>query len=77
LLFARILEFIFLPICRIVCDVIGDAIKFLFVSDDMILKSGLPAEIRICFPGNNRAYSFVLIDDYPNGAGMPLRVFAP
>jgi len=76
-LFVRILEFIFLPVCRIIIYVIGNAFKFHIVPDDMIMKTGLPAEIGICFPGINRAYSFVLIDDYANRTGMPLRVIAP
>ena len=65
-LFVRILEFIFHPICRIIIYIVGNAFKFHIVSDDMIMKTGLPAEIGICFPGINRAYSFVLINDYAN-----------
>lgn len=76
-LFVRILEFIFLPICRIIFYVIGNAFKFHIISDDMIMKPGLPAEIGICFSGINRADSFVLIEDYANCAGMPLGVIAP
>ena len=72
-----LMESVTLPFCRIVFDIIGNTLIFGIIADNMVMKSGLPAEIRVCFPGIYRAYSFVLINDYANRAGMPLGVIAP
>lgn len=70
-------KFIVRPSGRVVMDVISDAPEFGFIPYYVIMKAGLPAEIRHSFPDVNGAYPFILVDDYADCAGMPLRIVPP
>ena len=66
-----IIKFVALPIYGVVDDVIFDALVFHFISDNMVVETGLPGEIRIDFSGFDGANSFVLINDCTQCSGFP------
>lgn len=70
-------KFIFRPFQGIIPDIISNALMFCLIADDMVIETGLPGEIWHNFSNVDGAYPFVLVDDYANGAGMPLRVVPP
>ena len=60
----RCVEFIILPVSYIVFDIIGNAVHFWRVANDVVVETGLPGKIEGVFVGIMGYRSFQTSYDY-------------
>ncbi len=58
------MKFVGVPIYRIILNVFRNTLKRFIISDNMIVKTGLPTKISMNFTGMNGANPFILINYY-------------